>query len=397
MKSLDGLTVTFGITGSIAAYKSAEIIRELKIKGANVRAIMTESAQQFITPLTIESLSGNIVSIDIFDETKPPFNHLELAKSNMLLIAPATANTIAKAANGIADNLLLSTFLAFKGHIVIAPAMNESMYLNQETVNNLEKLRNAGALIVEPEKGDLACGVSGVGRLASSERIILAVENALVKSSDFANKKILVTSGPTREHIDSMRYISNRSSGKMGSYIAQQLKERGADVLMICGPIESYPSGIKTVQIETAQQMKDEVLNKLADFDCLIMAAAVADFTVSNKQGSKIKREDAITLELQPTTDILKEAAARRKKGQVIVGFCATDDNLLDEAKRKLETKNIDLIIANKLSSEGIGPESDFNEVFIVDKKGDSIKIEKAHKQIIAGKILDYLKQQFFS
>jgi phosphopantothenoylcysteine decarboxylase/phosphopantothenate--cysteine ligase len=299
-------------------------------------------------------------------------------------------------AHGIADNMLLNILLAFNGDIALAPAMNEDMYLNPSTVKNIEKIKNEGVYIVEPEKGGLACGVEGIGRLASLDRIAKAVENRLINAKDLQGKKFIVTAGPTREYIDSMRFITNKSSGKMGYFIAEQLNERGAEVLLVSGSKILNSSKINTIFTESAERMEEEVLKNFPHFDCLIMAAAVADFKIKEKSKVKIKRKNKISLEFQPTGDILKKVSKIKANHQIVIGFCAEDDDLIENAKLKLKNKRLDLIIANSISAD-LGPESDFNEVFMIDKSSRIEKIEKDHKQVIAAKIVDKIKQRFFS
>lgn len=392
-------SVVIGICGSIAAYKSIDLLRNLQKKNIDVSIIMTKSAQQFITPLTLKTLSNNQTYIDLFDEGGAPLIHLELSKSDLIVLYPATANIIAKVANGIADDLLSTVLLAYKQPIIFAPAMNTRMYENKATVDNINKLLESGHIVIQPDEGDLACGEDGKGRLVDTDAVIAEIENYFNKRDGLKGKKVMVTAGPTREKIDLMRYVSNRSSGKTGYEISNELAFRGAEVILISGPVQqAVSSGIKLVKVETSEQMKDEVLSRIKKCDALIMAAAVADFKPAKTSENKIKRNDNIEITLVPTSDILLEVSkVKHKKDLLVVGFCAEDKDLEKRASEKLRKKKLDFIIANDISRKDIGAESDYNEVLIIDLKGNTTKLQKDTKKQIARQIIDHIFHKNYS
>ncbi|MBI4744649.1 MAG: bifunctional phosphopantothenoylcysteine decarboxylase/phosphopantothenate--cysteine ligase CoaBC [Actinobacteria bacterium] len=386
---LENKKVLLGVTGGIAAYKSAEIARLLIRSGATVQVVMTEAATKFITPFTFKAITNKEVITSLFDENSDPITHISAAKkADIILIAPATANIIAKIANGIADDALSTIVLASSAPMIFAPAMNTQMYLNPETQENISKLKRKGFEIIEPETGELACGDEGIGRLASIDEIIESVISEVNRKDDLKGKTIIVTAGGTREPIDSLRYITNRSSGKMGYAIAGEAAKRGAKVILISAPANLIPpSRAEFVEIETASELKVEIDKYFSESDALIMSAAIADFSPVQKIEGKIKKDGKIrTLELKENPDILKELG-RNKKQQILTGFALEDKNLIENAKKKLEEKNLDFIVANDISVIG----SDFNQIAIIDKNGDIKEFPEMSKTETARIIIDYL------
>lgn len=351
---IKGKNIVLGITGSIAAYKSAEITSQLVKWGANVTIIMTQSATHFISPLTLQTLSKNKVITELFEmPTSFEVEHLTLDdKADIFVIAPATANIIGKIAAGIADDFLTTYTLACQTPILIAPAMNEKMYLNSVLQENIKKLKARGVYFIEPEEGALACGEKGKGRLAGVDKILTAIDGILNSSGILKGKKILITAGGTREPIDPIRFISNRSSGKMGYALAMVAKEFGAEVTLISAPTQLEPPvGIKTIFVETTQQMRDEVLKVFPEVNIVISAAAVADFSPQKVSQQKIKKTThKLILELNKTPDILSELG-QKKGDKVLIGFAAESENLIPNAKKKLKEKNLDLIVANDIKT----------------------------------------------
>lgn len=390
MCNLSGKTVLIGITGGIAAYKACELVRMFKRNGANVKVIMTPNALNFVTELTLQNLSQNNVAIHEFeiDDFKP--EHISLAdEADIFVIAPATANTISKLANGICDNLLTSVACAFKKPVILAPAMNCNMWENKIIQENLKKLAELNYKIVEPESGFLACGYEGQGRLASVDKIFETALNELTANLPLKGKKILITAGGTIEEIDPVRYISNYSSGKMGFALAKTAKNLGAEVTLI-----STVPAAGAVMVKSALEMQKEVLAHFENMDAVFMAAAVADFRVKETAEQKIKKSggtDEITLTLVKNPDILKTICNIKKEkhlGVQIIGFCAESENLLANAKEKITQKGCDYLIANDISRKDIGFGSDENEVHILNENGGIEKIEKTSKENIAKEIL---------
>jgi len=365
--SLKNRQVLLAVTGGIAVYKAAEFVRRLKSEEAEVTVLMTESSQRFVTPLTFESLSGNKVYTDIFSE---PMAHINLPGSaDLFVIAPATANIIAKLASGIADDMVSLTFLAFKGPVVFAPAMNWRMYEHPVVQRNIKTLRDLGLHEVEPEEGGLACGEHGVGRMAEVGRIIEAVKGCLT-GKDLAGLKVLVAAGPTREYLDPVRFISNRSSGKMGYALARVALRRGADVTLVSGPVPvEPPSGAKVIKVETSGEMLKAVKKHLKGTDILVMAAAVADFVPDDYSPVKRGKGEAFTLRLRPAPDIVKSVSGTGGR-PFIVGFSAETGPNIAKAKRKLKEKGMDFIVFNDVTLEGAGFDSDTNKISIIDKDG---------------------------
>ena len=385
MYMLENKNILIGITGGIAAYKICELVRMFKRAGANVRVVMTPNAQHLVSKLTLQTLSNNEVYIENFkiDEYKP--EHIALTESDIFIIAPATANTISKLANGICDNLLLSTACAFNKPFLIAPAMNNNMWENPFIQENLSKLKNSGFHILEPDKGFLACGTNGKGRMREVEDIFEAAEDIL--AGKLHGKRILITAGGTKEKIDPVRYISNASSGKMGIALADKASEMGADVILVS--TFKIDKGYKNIVAPTALEMEKAVKDNLSNQDYVIMAAAVADYRVKQQSEQKIKKEkeERLTLELVKNPDILKEISATR--GVTVVGFCAESENLIENARIKIQNKGCDFLVANDISRKDIGFNSDENEVYIIDKSLNIKHIEKDTKQNIAKRILE--------
>ncbi len=392
------MNVALGIGGGIAAYKSAELARALMERGFSVQVVMTRAAEEFIRPLTFAALTGRKVITNLFSATSAEdtlssaIEHIRVAQENQILVvAPATADLLAKFAHGIADDFLTTTYLAFTGRVVLAPAMNTNMWNHPATQANLKLLRDRGHVIVEPDDGYLACGMVGPGRLAEPERIAKIVASSTEESRrDLGGETILITAGPTQEPLDAVRYVSNRSSGKMGFALAEEAAARGARVVLVSGPVNlADPRGVETVHVHTAVEMRQAVLEHLGEATMIVKAAAVADYHRADAPKHKVKKTAArMSLELDPTPDILAEIG-RQKGDRLLVGFAAETDNLLDEARRKLETKNCDMIVANLVSQEGIGFDSDENEVVLVTRMGESIPVRRASKRAIAARIFD--------
>ena len=386
---LENKTILVGITGGIAAYKICSLIRMYKKAKASVKVVLTPSALNFVTKLTLQTLSNNEVYVENFEieEYKP--GHISLCdEADIFVIAPATANTISKIANGICDNLLLSTACAFKKPFLLAPAMNTGMWENDFVQENIKKLKSKGFNILEPESGFLACGTNGTGRMVEVEDIFEKTVDILTQKQILKNKKILITAGGTKEKIDPVRYITNCSSGKMGIALADCAFEMGADVTLVSTFKVDKP--YKNIVTESAQEMEKVVKSNLQEQDCVIMAAAVADYRIKEYSEQKMKKgaEDNLTLELTKNPDILKDISAMNSKVK-IVGFCAESENLLENAKEKIQKKGCDFLVANDISRKDIGFLSDMNEVYILDKNLKISHIEIDTKFNIAKKILE--------
>ncbi len=386
---LSGKTVLIGITGGIAAYKICELIRMFKRANANVRVVCTPNALHFVTKLTLQNLSQNEVGVEEFEipDFKP--EHISYAdEADIMIIAPATANTISKMANGICDNLLTSIFCAFSKPVIIAPAMNCNMWNNRIVQGNLQKLLNAGYTILEPETGFLACGYEGRGRLCSLDTIFDAAKDILTEKKTLAGKKVVITAGGTIEEIDPVRYISNYSSGKMGIALADTAYRLGADVVLITTVPAEKPYPVK--KVKSAQEMQKAVEDEFSNSDCVIMAAAVADYRVKQHAVQKIKKtdENEYSLTLIKNPDILKHLC-ETKTHQTVVGFCAESENLIENAKEKIIKKGCDYLIANDISRKDIGFSSDYNEVTILTRDGGVKKLERADKYTIARRIFE--------
>jgi phosphopantothenoylcysteine decarboxylase/phosphopantothenate--cysteine ligase len=389
MQDFIGKKILLGVCGGVAAYKSVYLVRELVRLGAEVKVVMTQSAQQFISPLLMQAVSGNDVRTDLFDlEAERAMGHIELARwADFLVIAPATANFMAKMAQGIADDLLSTVYLVAQTPVFVCPAMNHSMWAHEATQLNCEHLKARGVLFVGPEEGSQACGEFGFGRVSESDAIINALR--LYEAHGLlAGKKIVITAGPTREAIDPVRYLSNYSSGKMGYALAEAAFMAGAEVTLISGPSHlEVSSGIDLIRVESAQAMCDAVMNVLTFDSVFIGAAAVADYRVETLSIDKIKKKDnpSLTLNLVKNNDILAQVAAN-KKATFVVGFAAETTDLLQHAKEKLQQKQVDMIIANQVG-KGLGFDSDVNQVTVITKK-DSFDLQLTHKTRLAGKLI---------
>ncbi len=385
---LQDKNIILGVTGSISVYKAVDLASKLVQAGAVVDVVMTEAATEFVKPISFGSLTKRPVITEMFpDTTDYNIAHISLSdRADLVVICPATANTIAKLANGIADDMLSCTVLATEAPVIIAPAMNYRMYRNEVTQENVDKLKSRGFVFIGPATGRLASGAVGQGRLIEITEVLGAIRQVLGKSGDLSGRRIVVTAGGTQEPIDPVRRVSNRSSGKMGYALAEVARDRGASVVLISAPTSlPAPYGIELVSIETAQQMHDAVVKSIADADALIMAAAVADYRPKNISDSKIKKsDDSLNIELEKTTDILSVVNAPVK-----VGFAAESDDLESNAKEKLAKKNLDLIIANDITAEGSGFDADTNEVLIIDRSGQKEKLPLMPKIDVAHKILD--------
>ena len=387
---LNGKTVVLGVCGGIAAYKACEIISRLKKMGADVRVCMTEAAQEFITPLTLQSLSQNTVATQMFENLAVwDIQHISLAQAaDVMVIIPATTNVIGKIANGIADDIVTTTVMATKAPVIIAPAMNTNMFTNKIFQSNMTKLTGLGYRFIEPASGRLACGISGRGKLAHVDVIMEEIIATLLYKKDLAGKKVLVTAGPTIERIDDVRYITNRSSGKMGHAIASVAARRGAEVTLVSGKVSlPVPSGVDVIFTESARDMYDEVIRRASGADIVVKAAAVGDFYVKNQIGGKIKKDDITNIELEKNPDILKTLG--EYKNFVLVGFCMETENLTANAAAKLKAKNADFIVANDLTKEGAGFGTDTNIVKIFHRSGEDEELPIMSKEALAGEILD--------
>ncbi|PTL34865.1 bifunctional phosphopantothenoylcysteine decarboxylase/phosphopantothenate--cysteine ligase CoaBC [Candidatus Methylomirabilis limnetica] len=390
--TLQGKQIVLGVTGSIAAYKAVELVRALTTAGAGVRVVMTASAQRFVTPLTFATLSRQAVMTDrvtLEDETTMP--HIATAhEADLLLVAPATANTIAKFAQGLADDLLSTLFLAWTRPVVLAPAMDAAMYRHPAVQENLARLQGWGVRLVGPATGELASGVWGPGRLSEIGEIVQAVTETLCPVRDLCGEVILITAGPTREPIDPVRYLSTRASGKMGYALAEEAVARGARTILVSGPTHvSPPTGVELIQIETALQMRTAVLDRLAEATVVIKAAAVSDYRVAQPADAKLSKGEApLTLELVPTPDILKEIGAQ-KGARIVVGFAAETGEVVRRAHHKLMAKQLDLIVANDVSQAGAGFACDTNLVILLDPAGGAEELPLLPKRQVARHILD--------
>jgi phosphopantothenoylcysteine decarboxylase/phosphopantothenate--cysteine ligase len=394
------MNLALGVGGGIAAYKAAELARAFMERGFTVQVVMTGGARQFIQPLTFASLTGRKVITDLFssgsadDTLASAIEHIRVAQENeILVVAPATADLLAKFAAGIADDFLSTMYLAFTGQVVLAPAMNTNMWNHPATQANLAILRERGNVIVEPGDGPLACGMVGPGRLAELERIVEAVLRATPRQ-DLLDETLVITAGPTQEPLDPVRYLTNRSSGKMGYALAEAAAARGARVILVSGPVSlNQPRNVDLIKVRTAQDMRRAVMDHLNEATIIIKSAAVADYHVANVPKQKMKKTSArMSLELDPTPDILAEVG-QKKGDRLLIGFAAETENLIAEAKRKLTTKNCDMVVANLVSQEGVGFESDQNEVTLVNRAGEVTPLGRASKRELADRILDHVSK----
>jgi phosphopantothenoylcysteine decarboxylase/phosphopantothenate--cysteine ligase len=390
------MKIALGVTGGIAAYKAAEIVRQLQDRGVKVQVIMTRAAQEFVRPLTFAALSGEKVITGMFDsESGSPnvesaIEHIAVAQSiDALVVAPCTADMLAKFAHGQADDFLCTMYLATKAPVVVAPAMNVNMWEHEATGRNLETLRARNVKIVEPASGYLACGMVGAGRLAEPEQIVDAVLEALGVTADMKQERVLITAGPTFEPIDPVRFLGNRSSGKMGYAIAEAAIRRGAKVVLISGPTALKPPAVdEFIAVETAQQMREAVMQHVSTSTTIVMTAAVSDYHVTEPAAQKIKRKGAMTLALEPTADILAEVGQKKSASQVLIGFAAETENAVANARKKLDSKHADAIVVNDVSQSGIGFSSDRNAGQIITET-DIVEIAEMPKFEMAQRILD--------
>jgi phosphopantothenoylcysteine decarboxylase/phosphopantothenate--cysteine ligase len=392
------MRITIGVTGGVAAYKAAELVRLLQQDGFIVEVVMTRGAREFIAPLTFAALSGQKVITDLFEKSssgeanvESAIEHIAVAqRSDLLLVAPATADILAKFARGIADDFLTTLYLATTAPVIVAPAMNVNMWNHPATQENIEMLRARGVKIVNPDEGYLACGMTGAGRLAGQQEIIAAVRQTLHTHKDFEGETMLITAGPTCEDLDPVRYLTNRSSGKMGYAVAEAAARRGAKVSLVSGPVNlETPAGVERVAVRTAEEMRHSVLDRLPESTIAIFAAAGADYRPAETQTEKMKRNrEPLTIRLEPTPDILAEAA-QTKGDRLIVGFAAETERVAENARKKLAAKNADLIVANDVTAEGAGFDHDTNIVTLFSRDGRDLALPKLSKGAVAQRILD--------
>lgn len=387
--------VCLGVSGGIAVYKALDVVSALRKKDIDVRVIMTESATKFVTPLPFQSLSQNMVITDMFAEPKAfEIQHISLAKrADVFLVAPATANIIAKVANGIADDMLSTTIMATKAKVIFAPAMNTNMYENPIVQENINKLKKLGYEFIEPASGVLACGDEGKGKLASPgeivERVIEALDNTNIEK-DLLGKNVLISAGPTNANIDPVRFITNRSTGKMGYFLAEEARDRGANVTLVSGPTKlNPPNGVRVINVITNEEMKNAILDNYDSSDIVVKSAAVTDYKIKSYSNEKIKKGDGdLVLTFVRDNDILK-ILGENKKHQILVGFAAESNNVVENAKQKITKKNLDFIVANDITSSDTGFASDDNKVIILSKDGEEIYLDKMSKRKVASKIFD--------
>jgi phosphopantothenoylcysteine decarboxylase / phosphopantothenate---cysteine ligase len=384
------MRVTVGVSGGIASYKAAELVRALQRQALEVHVVMTEAATRFVQPLTFQALSGNRVITSLWDQQGAPMEHIDEALwTEALVVAPATANILAKFAHGIADDFLTTMHLATRAPVLVAPAMNVNMWEHPATQANLEILRQRSVRVIEPGSGDLACGMVGAGRMAEPEVIAEAVLNMLGHRHDLAGETVLITAGGTREALDPVRFLGNRSSGKMGYAVAEAAQARGAKVILVSGPSVLYPpSGCETVHITTAEEMREAVLGRMDEASIVVKAAAVADYRPVVVSEQKLKRTGPMTLELAPTEDILAEVVRRRHPGQLIIGFAAETENLAENGRAKLLRKGADAIVVNDVSGDHAGIDSDLNAVTFLTLS-TAIEMPEMPKRKLADRILD--------
>ncbi len=396
------MKIALGVTGGVAAYKAAELVRRLQQEKLDVQVVMTRSAQEFITPLTFAALTGKKVITEMFGahgaepaNVESAIEHIAVAQRiDLLLVAPATANILGHFAQGIARDFLSTLYLATKAPVVVAPAMNVNMWEHPATQENLQKLRARGVHVVDPDEGYLACGMTGAGRLAATEAIVEKVRSVLGLRRDLEGQTVLVTAGPTREDLDPVRFLTNRSSGKMGYALAEAAARRGAHVVLVSGPTDlSAPEGVDWVPVRSTEEMRNAVRERAADANVVIMAAAVADYRPAAAQSQKLKRGDAgLTLELEPTPDILAELGrdpVQQSGRRVLVGFAAETDRLAENARAKLARKGADMIVANDVTQEGAGFDTDTNIVTLFLGDGRELPLPKLTKFEVANRILD--------
>ena len=394
IKDLNGKNILLGVTGGISAYKSCELSRLLIKDGADVNVVMTSNAEKFVSALTFQYLTGNKVSNDMYDVSDPKISHIDLAdKADLIIICPATANFISKFANGIADNLLLNILLATKVQIIVCPAMNVNMYENKIIQENITRLKKNGVIFIEPETGQLACGWEGKGRLAEIENILKFIKKKL-QNKTLINENILITAGATREYLDAVRFISNPSSGIMGQCLADEFKNRGAKINIIAGHTEvdlnRYDNYFK---VNSADEMKNEIDKKLDTYSIIIKAAAVGDFKFKNKKKNKIKKDDnSFDFQMEKNIDVLRAIGQRKTKNQILVGFSAETDNVVQNAKKKIKNKNLDFIVANDISKKGSGFGRKSNFTYFIDSHGSVEELGLKTKEKIAKYLADKIE-----
>ena len=394
IEDLKGKNILLGVTGGISAYKSCELSRLLMKDGADVNVVMTSNAEKFVSALTFQYLTGNKVSNDMYDVSDAKISHIDLAdKADLIIICPATANFISKFANGIADNLLLNILLATKVQIIVCPAMNVNMYENKIIQENIMKLKKNGVIFIEPETGELACGWEGKGRLAEIENILKFIKKKF-QNKTLINENILITAGATREYLDTIRFISNPSSGIMGLCLADEFKNRGAKIAIIAGHTEvdlsKYDNYFK---VDSADEMKNEIDKKLSTYTIIIKAAAVGDFKFKNKKKNKIKKDDnSFNFQIEKNIDVLKTIGQRKIKEQILVGFSAETEKVVQNAKKKIKNKNLDFIVANDISKEGSGFGSKSNFTYFVDSNGSVEELGLQTKEKIAKYLADKIE-----
>ena len=392
-----GKNILLGVSGGIAAYKAAPLVSQLTKKGYQVQVVMTESATKFITPLTLQTLSRKPVLIDTFDEKDPEVvSHIDIAdQADLVVIAPATANIIAKLAHGIADDMLSTTLLAVQAPVMIAPAMNVHMYDHPAVLENIAVLKDRGVRFMEPNEGLLACGYVGKGRLAEPEEIVSKIEQHFNQKKDLLGTKVLITAGATREAIDPIRFFTNRSTGKMGYALAEAAVNRGAEVILVSGKSNlQVPSGVQLISVESAEQMYQQVMEHLEQVDVIIKSAAVADYRPKVVHEHKFKKGDGPwIIEMERTMDIAYEVGVNKREDQILVGFAAESENLMERANKKLEKKNMDIIVANHILLEGAGFEKDTNIVTLINKEGEVVEYPKLSKLEIADEIISAISK----
>ncbi len=387
-------SILVGVTGGIAAYKTAELVRLIVRHGLDAQVVMTPASTSLITPLTFQSLSGKPVYVELFEEHESRMRHIELANlPSLIVVAPVTANTLGKIASGIADNLLTTIILASSAPVMLVPSMNENMYQQEIVRENIKKLKDYGYYILEPEEGDLACGAAGRGRMPSPEGIFLCIKELLQDKKDYVGAKVLVTAGPTREPMDPVRFFSNHSTGKMGLALARAFKERGAKVSLIAGPTGlPLPTDMDVVEVVTAKEMWNEVAKRFDDTDIVVKAAAVSDYRPRQEETQKMKKKESLTVEMEQTPDILEYLGAN-KKNQFLVGFAAETEDLIENARKKMSRKNLDVIVANDLTEAEAGFAAETNKVVAITRRGANYEIPLMSKEDVSHNLLDIIRE----
>ncbi len=387
-------SILVGITGGIAAYKSAELVRLIVRYGLEAQVVMTPASTSLITPLTFQSLSGKPVYVELFEQNESRIRHIELANQpSLIVVAPLTANTLGKLAAGIADNLLTTIILASSAPVILVPSMNENMYQQEIVQENIKKVKGYGYYVLEPEEGNLACGTAGRGRMPSPEDIFLRMKVLLQDKKDYAGGKVLVTAGPTREPMDPVRFFSNHSTGKMGFALARAFKERGAQVSLVTGPTDlPLPTDMEVVEVVTADEMWNEVTKRFGDADIVVKAAAVSDYRPKHEEKQKMKKKESITVEMEQTPDILEYLGAN-KSNQLLVGFAAETEDLLENARKKMSAKNLDIIVANDLTEAEAGFATETNKVVAITRRGGNYEIPLMSKEELSHRLLDIIRE----